>query len=387
MKDNVDTILQQKQVTVNDLDNYAQRLREQYKPYFENLTLKIKREGTAELTERGSVPCSLEIHTVPRNSHPQFSVFLGTSSKANATMSVGNLLGRAESLNIIAETSSMEKKWTFSFNAPTVKFLKNTSFGTGIYKDTSIVTEKDHYSEVTKGITASLSKDSHSLNYDLKHIDVSLTKDISEATLNEGGSHIKSSLTYQFTSKIQFLSTKSKVIVEYAGLGGDAKYLKPIINIKSLLFSLGKWKLKLFTKLGGIFSLGTRTFISDRFFLGGLRSFRGFEEKGVGPRGKRDPYGGNLFYHFTLLLQYPLFSKFNGQLFLEMGDLINNEISWLRRPTLDKNLFDQMRITSGVGISFKINNMMNFSLYYCLPIRTQPTDLLRSWEWGVTTDI
>ena len=45
---------------------------------------------------------------------------------------------------------------------------------------------------------------------------------------------------------------------------------------------------------------------SERRFLGGLRTLRGFDRRGVGPNQSNFPVGGETYFHGTAELRFPL---------------------------------------------------------------------------------
>ena len=97
---------------------------------------------------------------------------------------------------------------------------------------------------------------------------------------------------------------------EFAGLGGDATFIKTDISAAKY-FPVGeKWIASIRGKLGYIFGIGEDVRINDRFFLGG-DSFPGFRRFGIGPRDvvTNDTLGGNLFYTVTTELSFPLGGK------------------------------------------------------------------------------
>ncbi|MGF1611446.1 MAG: outer membrane protein assembly factor BamA, partial [Kiloniellales bacterium] len=93
----------------------------------------------------------------------------------------------------------------------------------------------------------------------------------------------------------------------FAGLGGDARYVKTTLG-GSYYFPLAeKFTLSVQGEVGAIEGLGEDTRPSDRFFLGGT-SFRGFEFAGIGPRDARteDSLGGKRYYTVTTEFSFPL---------------------------------------------------------------------------------
>ncbi len=86
----------------------------------------------------------------------------------------------------------------------------------------------------------------------------------------------------------------------YAGIGGRASIYVPLNHDSTLTFAQN-------LRLGALFPIGdTKEIpISQRFFLGGHNTVRGFRENSVGPRGEDGtPTGGDLLGYTNIELQY-----------------------------------------------------------------------------------
>ena len=140
-----------------------------------------------------------------------------------------------------------------------------------------------------------------------------------------------------------------RVANEFAGLGGDARFIKTNLSAAQY-FPIGEtWVASLRGKLGYIFGLGEDVRINDRFFLGG-DSFPGFRRFGVGPRdvATEDTLGGNLMYTLTSELSFPLGGKdfeVRGFLFSVAGGLGSLDDSG---PGIDAG--GGLRVSMGVGV-------------------------------------
>jgi outer membrane protein insertion porin family len=102
--------------------------------------------------------------------------------------------------------------------------------------------------------------------------------------------------------------------------------------------------------MGGTHSI-SETPLFERFYAGGHRSFRGFEFRGVGPRGIRqdngmlddDPVGGNWQFLFGTEYNFPIYENFlRGVLFIDSG-------------TVQEDFgFDEYRVSVGGGIRLNL---------------------------------
>lgn len=147
------------------------------------------------------------------------------------------------------------------------------------------------------------------------------------------------------------------------------------------------------------------TSIIDRFYLGGSSSFRGFQNRGIGPRDQDDAVGGDVYYTCGGMLSIPLpessvLSKlFNARLhvFLTAGDLTDNATALdafsplaTKLPIMDrarstlKNVTDSMRATSGLGIALE-TTVGRIELNYCHILRSAERDIGSSgFQFGIS---
>jgi len=54
--------------------------------------------------------------------------------------------------------------------------------------------------------------------------------------------------------------------------------------------------------------------LNDRFFLGGINSFRGFDFRGVGPFSQPKSLGGEMYFSGGSFLTFPLINQLQGNL-------------------------------------------------------------------------
>ena len=105
---------------------------------------------------------------------------------------------------------------------------------------------------------------------------------------------------------------------------------------------------------------GKMTHISDRFFVGGPSSLRGFQFKGVGPRADAgeggvpggDALGGDVYFTYGAVLSFPFphpvlaGSGLRGHIFANAGNLLPS-----CRSLSGGGLFDGLRSAVGVGLA------------------------------------
>lgn len=142
---------------------------------------------------------------------------------------------------------------------------------------------------------------------------------------------------------------------EFAGLGGDAKYVSGKVG-GAYYYPVAKgWVFNLLGETGGIKGVFDEDVkINERYFLGNT-TFRGFEKAGIGPRdlATDDALGGNIFYRATAELTFPLgFDEemgIAGHAFNDIGSL------WDIDGNDDVEIADEasLRAAAGVGASWR----------------------------------
>ncbi|RIB09260.1 surface antigen-domain-containing protein [Gigaspora rosea] len=192
---------------------------------------------------------------------------------------------------------------------------------------------------------------------------------------------------------------------EFAGLGGDVNFIKNEIESQAN-FPLGKgFIFSASLRNGFLYTLnGQQSKISDRFFLGGAQSIRGFKLNGIGPREeKKDSLGGDLyiaggvspFTPLPKLSNYPV----KGHLFLN-GAVCSNESIFVRGELIGahnvtllsfgiirlllaqrilSSIFSLTRapsVSAGVGIAYR-SSILRLEVNFCLPLVATTSDKLK----------
>jgi len=100
--------------------------------------------------------------------------------------------------------------------------------------------------------------------------------------------------------------------------------------------------------------------MSERFFLGGGDSIRGFEYRDVGPRDSNDePIGGEAMIAGSLEYTFPLVSKIRGAAFFDMGNVYSTPSDFMDG------------IVASVGMGVRLNLPVGpIKLDYGIPIIT-----------------
>jgi outer membrane protein insertion porin family len=126
-------------------------------------------------------------------------------------------------------------------------------------------------------------------------------------------------------------------------------------------------------------------YLTERYFMGGQGSVRGFDFRGAGPTQFGHPTGGEALYLGSVEYSFPLFSSrlqgaleetelLRGVLFVDGGMLGND---------LGDEFFRQLRLTSGFGIRVRIPGLggLPIALDFAWPILRETTDDLEVFSF------
>lgn len=129
-------------------------------------------------------------------------------------------------------------------------------------------------------------------------------------------------------------------------LGGDADFVKFTFSWARYRQLSGSNVFAVRFKYGLLEGLKVASYVpsTDRFFLGGAASLRGYPENNVGPKTPDgQALGGRTILLFNGELRRPLFWKFWGSLFADVGNIWNEPAQLA---------ISELRITTGVGIQY-----------------------------------
>ena len=262
---------------------------------------------------------------------------------------------------------------------------------------------EQNYSLKSTGAKVSLGYD---ITDDLSHdIDYLIKRDVLKATASSASifiqeqmgkfttSSISHSLTYDMTDsrvlpKNGYLVSGTQ---EFAGLGGNTKYLKHELDGKYFKsFVENKYTVQLSAAAGHIKGVrGKKVRSSDRFNLGDY-TLRGFANAGIGPRDKAtdEGLGGQKYYTISSELSFPvgLPEEFNvtGSVFADAGSLwdADSKASSARGFHNDKSL----RASVGFGVLW-ITKIAPIRLDWGFPIKKKKYDETQAFHIKFTTSL
>ncbi len=134
---------------------------------------------------------------------------------------------------------------------------------------------------------------------------------------------------------------------EYVGgiLGGDNDFIKLVWNWSKYNLWSGSTIFASRLRLGYVNEFGTsdEVPVQEKFYLGGAYTVRGFPENEFGPQDENEPIGGEAIILMNLELRKQLIGKLWGSYFIDTG---------INSPKLRDVGFDQVAVTSGIGLQF-----------------------------------
>ncbi|RDD43359.1 Sorting and assembly machinery component 50-like protein [Trichoplax sp. H2] len=312
-----------------------------------------------------------------------------------------NLFGRAEELmGSIAYGAKKSTTLQLSFIKPLFGD-KEKSLTSTLYQGT-IDFVQSSFKEISRGIGFQYpiitEFGAHSLHFDSVWREIQCLSDRSSwAVREESGHSLKCSIKHAFMRDTRDHSVSPttghfiRFEQEHAGLGslGDTKFHRFFLECQynktlpyNIVFSSS-------LNLGLLASDG-QSKISDRFFLGGPLSIRGFQMRGIGPHSEGDSIGGNALWASGLHLISPLpFKPLQGgfgerlrtHLFVNAGNLGHIRSSAIRDST--EELIRGYRWSYGIGLLVKLG-VAQLELNYCVPCRAHATDRISpGFQFGV----
>jgi outer membrane protein insertion porin family len=131
-----------------------------------------------------------------------------------------------------------------------------------------------------------------------------------------------------------------------SALGSEIDFVRATYRF-SVYYSVGPVLLAAGARGGIISPVGNTDLlpINERFFTGGSRSVRSFNERKLGPKDKSgDPLGGQTYQVYNFEVVFPLAGGFEGALFVDAGS-VGSEIS---------DGFTELRYAVGGGLRYPL---------------------------------
>jgi outer membrane protein insertion porin family len=280
--------------------------------------------------------------------------------------------GGGQKFRLRAQLGTQRQDYEMTFVEPWL-FGRKLSFGVNLFhRDLGFVSLNDMYDEIHSGGTLSLTRALGSdfiigkVSYTFDSVDTKINSgfhtnsipsfspgsnpffsnqgtqgpNISQEIWNERGNRVVSKLGFSVaydTANSALLPTKgqhTELLTEIAGgpLGGDTDFYK--VELRSAVFFKGFHPghvLELDGRTGVVQGYGDPQHvpISDRFFLGGLESLRGFRYRQVGPTDQfGEPLGGSTYWYGTAEYSIPVIERIRFAAFYDIGNVYSSPFSF-----------------------------------------------------------
>ncbi|MDH7500050.1 MAG: outer membrane protein assembly factor BamA, partial [candidate division NC10 bacterium] len=292
----------------------------------------------------------VKVDTAPGSSEDRLVLKLGVKEKLTGTFSLGggygsmdglmamgqiaesNLFGRGVRLSLSAEIAQRRTRFNLNFFDPRVYDTYNSA-GFNLYnqeRDFDQWREGRVGGDVTYGRPLYWLFEGY-LTYRYERLNIfDLSKDAPQYVRDQRGRSSTSTLLFALVRDLRdsridpTKGSKSLASVQYAGgfLGGNNHFAKYEGDF-SYYYPLF-WKVVgvLHGNIGFAEGLGDQRLpVSERYFLGGPTTVRGYEFRDIGPVDENgEPYGGNKKLVFNAEIIFPLIENFKGVLFYDRGN-------------------------------------------------------------------
>lgn len=303
----------------------------------------------------------------------------------NASLSDTNIFGSGIKSSVSVDKSDDTLSGRISLINPRV-FDSQYSLGGTLYSNDY---EWDNYSEKNYGFDITLGRQfaryyNVSLTYNLEQSDIYHLSPTLLRTGYELGKTIKSSITpaITFNNTDDYYLPRKGIIastsLEYAGLGGDQKFLSSSskFNFYQGLEDYIGYDL-IYRYKANFYKVWDQSYlpINQRIYLGGIRSLRGFESRTVSPKNEwGDEVGGTIAFTNSVELSFPLINriKLRGSVFFDYG-MIGR-----------KNLDEIQRMSTGLGIEW-ITPIGPLQLVFAKPLNDKKGDDTNTFEFNLGT--
>ena len=317
----------------------------------------------------------------------------------NASVSDTNVFGSGMKGVISVDRSDNELSGQIGLTNPRL-FDSEYSLGGTLYANDY---SWNNYDEKSYGLNVVVGRKltrnlSASLGYIIEQSRISGLSDVLKTVGYKDGKSLKSSLipsiTYNSTDDYYLPRTGiiASTSLEFAGVGGDEKFLKSRTNF-NWYQGIGEWVdydliFRFKSSFGKIWDRGWVP-INERLYLGGIRNLRGFESRTVSPKvkvssGSWYETGGDTSFNSSAELSFPLIErvKMRGVLFVDYG-VIRGRIANVTAPGIVDYIDGRIsRYSVGAGIEW-VTPMGPLQLIFAKPLKKQDGDDTSTFEFTI----
>ena len=317
----------------------------------------------------------------------------------NASVSDTNVFGSGMKGVISVDRSDNELSGQIGLTNPRL-FDSEYSLGGTLYANDY---SWNNYDEKSYGLNVVVGRKltrnlSASLGYIIEQSRISGLSDVLKTVGYKDGKSLKSSLipsiTYNSTDDYYLPRTGiiASTSLEFAGVGGDEKFLKSRTNF-NWYQGIREWVdydliFRFKSSFGKIWDRGWVP-INERLYLGGIRNLRGFESRTVSPKvkvlsGSWYETGGDMSFNSSAELSFPLIErvKMRGVLFVDYG-VIRGRIANVTAPGIVDYIDGRIsRYSAGAGIEW-VTPMGPLQLIFAKPLKKQDGDDTSTFEFTI----
>ena len=317
----------------------------------------------------------------------------------NASVSDTNVFGSGLKGVISVDRSDNELSGQIGLTNPRL-FDSEYSLGGTLYANDY---SWNNYDEKSYGLNVVVGRKltrnlSASLGYIIEQSRISGLSDVLKTVGYKDGKSLKSSLipsiTYNSTDDYYLPRTGiiASTSLEFAGVGGDEKFLKSRTNF-NWYQGIREWVdydliFRFKSSFGKIWDRGWVP-INERLYLGGIRNLRGFESRTVSPKvkvasGSWYETGGDTSFNSSAELSFPLIErvKMRGLLFVDYG-VIHGKIANVTAPGIVDHIDGRIsRYSAGAGIEW-VTPMGPLQLIFAKPLKKQDGDDTSTFEFTI----
>ncbi|CAD6185749.1 unnamed protein product [Caenorhabditis auriculariae] len=159
----------------------------------------------------------------------------------------------------------------------------------------------------------------------------------------------------------------ARVSQEYAGIFGDASFLKHQIDLQAAAPLPFNFILAASVQAKSLKALGeNEVHILDRCYLGGQQDIRGFGLNTIGVRADNSCIGGGASLAAVVHLYRPLYPP---QMLFAHAFLASGSVASVRSRDPIQQLQDTQRVSAGLGLTFIFKNIFRLELNYTHPMK------------------
>nr|WP_314128119.1 outer membrane protein assembly factor BamA [uncultured Campylobacter sp.] len=315
----------------------------------------------------------------------------------NASVSDTNVFGSGLKGVISVDRSDNELSGQIGLTNPRL-FDSEYSLGGTLYANDY---SWNNYDEKSYGLNVVVGRKltrnlSASLGYIIEQSRISGLSDVLKTVGYKDGKSLKSSLipsiTYNSTDDYYLPRTGiiASTSLEFAGVGGDEKFLKSRTNF-NWYQGIREWVdydliFRFKSSFGKIWDRGYIP-INEKLYLGGIRNLRGFESRTVSPKvkalnGQWYETGGTISFNSSAELSFPIIErvKMRGVMFVDYGVIEGKHVQ--RRAGYEYIDGRISRYSAGVGIEW-VTPMGPLQLIFAKPLKKQDGDDTSTFEFTI----